>query len=100
MSIPMVSVPERFNAATFFLDRHVADGRADRPAFRFEGRTVTYGDLAVRAGRGGHALRARRVQMDQRVLIALADRPEWVETFWGAIKIGAVAVPVNPGLGV
>ena len=98
MSIPAVGVPERFNAATFFLDRHVVEGRGDRHALRWEGRTITYGDLAARAGRAGHALRARGVQMEQRVLIALSDRPEWVETFWGAIKIGAVAVPVNPGL--
>ena len=33
------------------------------------------------------------------MLIALSDRPECVEAFWGAIKIGAVAVPVDDGLG-
>ena len=30
-----VVVPERFNAAAFFLDRHLAEGRGGRTAFRF-----------------------------------------------------------------
>src|SRR5258705_13247318 len=39
-------LPERFNAATFFVDRHVAEGRAARTAFRFRGRAVSFGELA------------------------------------------------------
>ena len=37
-----IDVPERFNAAVHFLDRHVAEGHSARPAFRFAGRDVTY----------------------------------------------------------
>ena len=93
-----LEVPERFNAAAYFLDRHVAEGRGARPAFRFAGREVSYGEITLRANRLGNALRAHGVQMEQRVLLALADRPEFAEAFWGAIKIGAVAVPVSEGL--
>jgi benzoate-CoA ligase len=93
-----IEVPERFNAAAYFLDRHVAEGRGARVAFRFEGRGVTYGEVALRANRLGHALLARGVQMEQRVLLVLPDRPEFAEAFWGAMKIGAVPVPVSDAL--
>lgn len=93
---PVVS--GRFNAATFFLDGHVAAGRSGRTAFRFLGRRVAYGEVAAAAGRFGNALRSLGVQIEQRVLVALADRPEFAAAFWGALKIGAVAVPVNNAL--
>src|SRR5438132_1019875 len=35
------------------------------------------------------------VEREQRVLMVCLDQPEFVGTFWGAIKIGAVPVPVN-----
>ena len=85
-----IEVPERFNAATHFLDRHVREGRSARIAFRFEGRDVTYGAIALRANRLGHALLARDLQIEQRVSkpsrYELARRghvvevePEWSE---------------------
>ncbi|HET8578071.1 MAG TPA: benzoate-CoA ligase family protein [Methylomirabilota bacterium] len=91
-------VPERFNAAAFFLDRHAAEGRGARPAFRFQGRSITYTEIGLRANRFGNALLGRGVDVEQRVLLALPDRPEFAEAFWGAIKIGAVPVPVNDAL--
>ena len=93
-----IDVPERFNAATHFLDRHLAEGRGGCTAFRFRGRAVSYAEVAQRANRLGNALLARGVQMEQRVLLALPDRPEFAEAFWGAMKIGAVPVPVGDAL--
>ncbi len=93
-----IDVPECFNAAVYFLDRHVAEGRGGRTAFRFAGRAIAYGEVALRANRLGNALRSRDVQIEQRVLVALPDRPEFAEAFWGAMKIGAVPVPVSDGL--
>jgi len=89
-----IDVPERFNAASHFLDRHVTEGHGARTAFRFAGRDVTYDEIALRANRLGNALVARDVQMEQRVLLALPDRPEFAEAFWGTMKIGAVPVLV------
>jgi len=93
-----IEVPERFNAVSHFVDRHLAEGRGGRTAFRFAGRSVTYAEVAMRANRLGQALLARDVQMEQRVLLALPDRPEFAEAFWGAMKIGAVPVPVSDAL--
>ena len=98
MSSPLIDLPESFNAAIFFVDRHLAEGHGDRPVFRESGRTITYAELAVRVNRAGQTLRSLGVEMENRVLLALPDSPEFAEAFWGAIKIGAVAVPVNPWL--
>jgi benzoate-CoA ligase len=93
-----VDVPERFNAATHFVDRHLAEGRGARTAFRYCGRAVSYAEIAQRANRLGNALVARGLQMEQRVLLALPDRPEFAQAFWGAMRIGAVPVPVSDAL--
>ncbi len=90
-----MDIPRVCNAATWFVDRHVAEGRAGRLAIRCGGRDITYGEVRAGANRCGNALRRLGVGMEQRVLLLLADGPEFVYAFWGALKIGAVAVPTN-----
>src|SRR6059036_3965329 len=90
-----MDIPHDFNAATWFVDRHVAEGRAKRVAIRYDGQDITYGDVLAGANRCGNALRRIGVRMEQRVLLLLPDCPEFVYAFWGALKIGAVAVPTN-----
>ena len=91
----MEPLPERFNAASFFVDRHVAEGRAGRTAFRFTGRSITYGELADLVARAAGALAETSLEAEQRVLLVLDDSPAFAAAFWGAARLGAVAVPVN-----
>jgi acyl-coenzyme A synthetase/AMP-(fatty) acid ligase len=91
----MMQVPARFNATTFFVDRHLAEGRGDRIAFHHDGGSLTYAQLADLVNRTGNALLDLGVRPEQRVLCLLLDSPEFLATFWGAIKIGAVPIPVN-----
>ena len=93
VSIP--EIPEYFNAATAFIDRHLSEGRGERPALRWAGPGITYARLAANVNRAGNMLRALGVRPEERVLLVLLDSPEFVYSFWGAIKIGAVPVPVN-----
>jgi benzoate-CoA ligase len=88
-------LPEYFNVAAHFLDEPAASHPV-RPAIVGEPREVTYGELAALASRAGNALRAQGVSRGDRVLIVLPDSAEFVAAFFGAAKIGAVAVPVNP----
>jgi len=85
----------QFNVATHFVDRNVAEGRAAQPAFHCEDRVLTYGDVQDLTNRTGNALRELGVGMEDRVLMACLDAPEFLGTFWGAIKIGAVPIPTN-----
>ncbi len=91
----LTPLPDDFNAAAFFVDRHLSEGRGARCAFRSGGRTVTYAELAERVNRAGNALAALGIEIEHRVLLALNDSPEFAAVFWGAVKLGAVAVPVN-----
>jgi benzoate-CoA ligase family protein len=88
--------PEPFNAAAFFVDRHVAEGRAARTAIRCGDRAATYADLADRVAHAAGALAEAGLQAEQRVLLVLNDALPFAATFWGAARLGAVAVPVNP----
>jgi benzoate-CoA ligase len=92
---PQGEIPEKLNIAEHFLDAPAAS-HPERPAIVGEPREVTYGELAALANRAGNALRAQGVSRGDRVLIVLPDSAEFVAAFFGAAKIGAVAVPVNP----
>ncbi len=46
----------------------------------------------------GNALRGLGVEVEQRVALLLPDGIEWVAVFLGALRIGAVAVPLNTRL--
>ena len=87
--------PARFNAASFFVDRHLAEGRGRRVAIRHAGRSVTYAELGADVARAAHALGGLGVEPEHRVLLVLDDSPAFAAAFWGAVKVGAVAVPVN-----
>jgi benzoate-CoA ligase family protein len=89
------SLPAEFNAATWFVDRNVDEGRAKAPAFLYEDRVLSYGDVQDLANRAGNALRDLGIGMEDRVVMICLDAPEFIGTFWGAIKIGAIPVPVN-----
>jgi benzoate-CoA ligase family protein len=52
--------------------------------------------VQARANRCGQALRALGVDVEDRVLIILPDRPEFAFAWFGAAKIGAVIAMVNP----
>src|SRR3989442_773144 len=88
-------LPAQFNVAAHFVDRNIAEGHGSSPAFFYEDRALTYADVQDLANRTGHALLELGVETDNRVLMLCLDAPEFIGTFWGAIKIGAVPVPVN-----
>src|SRR5213079_152393 len=87
-------LPEYFNVAAHFLETP-AVLHPELLAIVGEPREVTYGELCALANRAGNALRSKCVSRAARVLIALPDSADFVAAFFGAAKIGAVAVPVN-----
>jgi benzoate-CoA ligase family protein len=90
-------LPGPFNVASHFVDREL-ETRAHRTAFLCADRELTYGEVAELVNRTGNALLELGVARGDRVLMVCLDAPEFVGTFWGAIKIGAVPVPVNTRL--
>lgn len=86
---------EVYNAATYFVDRHLAEGRGHRVALLYEGQQITYAEVAVQVNRAGNLLKGLGVEPEDRVMMVLLNCPEFVYVFWGAMKAGAVPVPVN-----
>ena len=84
-----------YNAAVEFIDRHLTEGRGAKIAIRDDAGEYDFAELARRTARAGHALRSCGLDSEQRVLLCMLDSVDFVATFFGAIKMGAVAVPVN-----
>jgi benzoate-CoA ligase len=92
-------LPLRYNAAADLLDGNLEAGRGDRVAIRTtDGAELTYAQLAAGANLAGNALRDLGVEIENRVAMAVHDGPEFAQTFFGAIKLGAVPIPVNTNL--
>lgn len=92
---PPTLLPDEFNAAAYFIDRHIREGRSGKTAIECGERNVSYGQLFALVNQLGNALKSFGVRMEERVLLLLLDTPEFAVSFFGAIKIGAVPVPVN-----
>ncbi len=95
MAKRLIDIPDTFNVATYFVDRNVRDGRGNNIAIECGDDRVTYQQLLERTNRVGNALRQLGVRMEERVVLLLPDTAEFLYAFFGAIKIGAVAVPLN-----
>lgn len=95
LETPTVEVPELFNAATLFVDDNVAQGRGDNVAIYYQDQQLTYSDVQRLVNKTGNALKSLGVEMENRVLLLLYDCPEFVASFFGAMKIGAVPIPTN-----
>src|SRR5437763_13910434 len=88
-------IPQQLNIAEYFLDAPAAR-HPNKTAIVGEPHRVTYADLSKLANRVGNALLDLGISRGDRVLIVLLDSAEFIASFFGAAKIGAVAVPVNP----
>ena len=88
--------PERFNMAWYFLDRNLEEGRGDKRCLFWREEAYTYSEVQARSNRLGNALRTLGVEIEDRVLIVLPDRPEFAFAWFGAAKLGAVIAMVNP----
>lgn len=90
----MVYIPERINLTSYYLDSNLVHGRGRKTAVYFEGRTISYSQIAKLTNRVGNALLELGVEAEDRVLMALNDSPEFIASWFGIIKIGAVATDV------
>jgi len=81
-----------------FLDEHVAIGEGERPAIVTPAGVTSYARLLALVNQTGHVLRDLGVDVEQRVAILLPDGVAWATAFFGALRIGAVAVPLNTRL--
>jgi benzoate-CoA ligase family protein len=94
-SVASLEVPERYNLVDHFVDRHIQEGRGDKTAIISGDQRVTYAEIGEQINRVGNGLRKLGLQEEQRVLLVLPDTLEFAVAYFGAMKIGAVAVPTS-----
>ena len=83
------------NLSRALVDNCLEAGRGDQAAIREPKRVWTYARLADEMARAAAALAELGVKPGERIALLMHDSLELVATFLGAIRLGAVPVPVN-----
>lgn len=78
--------------------RRAADARGDSVFLRFGDRSDTFGDVDARSNAAANLLREIGVRRGDKVCVAVSNRPEFLELWFGLAKLGAVMVPADPAL--
>jgi benzoate-CoA ligase family protein len=91
----MMAAMGKYNAAAWLVDRHVEEGRGDRTAIRFQGAPLTYAEVQREVFRAQHALADRGVGFGDRVAMVVNDEPAFVAFYLGAMRSGAIPIPLS-----
>ena len=86
---------ETFNQAQFLVDRHLIEGKGGNTASYYKNESISYSHLAEMVNRTGNVFKTLGVEIENRIAIILPDCPELLYAYLGAIKIGAIPVPLN-----
>jgi 4-hydroxybenzoate-CoA ligase len=84
-----------YNAAADFIDAAVRRGLGQKAAFIDPDRALTYGELQVRSCRFAAALTDLGLRREERLALLLYDTVDFPIAFWGSIRAGIVALPLN-----
>jgi benzoate-CoA ligase family protein len=86
---------ERFNACEYLLDERVRSGQGARLAITGVSGQLTYSQLLDRVQRVAAGLRQLGLQPEQRLVMFMADSPDFVVVYLAAMRMGAIPVPVS-----
>lgn len=89
-----IEIPAELNIADEFVSRP-AQEHPERVAILGEPRAFTYREVEEAVNRAANVLRDWKCAPGERVLVILPDSLEFIAAFFGAAKIGAIAVPAN-----
>lgn len=84
-----------YNAATAFVDANIEHGLTGKVAFIDPDRSLTYGELQAGTFQLGAALRSLGLRQEERVALLAYDTVDFPVAFWGLIRSGFVAIPLN-----
>jgi benzoate-CoA ligase family protein len=92
------SPPARFNLYQHLLASRLEEGLGEKEALRFDHGSHSYSEVDQLSARWAYVITELGVRQEERVLIALPDGPEFVGALFGILRMGAVAVMLNPEL--
>ncbi|MFZ5585318.1 MAG: long-chain-fatty-acid--CoA ligase [Thermodesulfobacteriota bacterium] len=88
MTLPVKSIPQVFDEAV--------ERFGNKTALIFYGKKISYRDLKDQVDRFAAALADLGVQKGDRVALLLLNCPQYIISYIGALKAGAVVTPVSP----
>jgi len=89
------NIPQYYNITSKLVDDTVARGLGDKIAIYYKDKTYTFRDMQRLINKVGNALLILGIHMEDRVMLVMNDSPEAIASFYGAIKIGAIPIPIN-----
>jgi 4-hydroxybenzoate-CoA ligase len=84
-----------YNAASDFIDAAIERGFGQKVAFIDTRKSLTYAALQGGTCQFANALRKVGVSQEERVALLIYDCIEFPIAFWGCLRAGAVALPLN-----
>ncbi len=79
------------------LVRDAALQTPDKAALIFQGETTTWGELDARVSAAARGLTGLGLQAGDRVAVHLGNTPDFPAVYFGALRAGLVALPINTG---
>lgn len=73
--------------------------RPEKPLLTVDNQTITYEQFIEQTSKMAQSLSSFGVKEDTKVGLILSNSIAWYELFWGAIRIGAQPVPIDPQSG-
>jgi malonyl-CoA/methylmalonyl-CoA synthetase len=71
------------------------EGRPDRVGLEWNGRALTFGEIAQRARRMARVLTERGLRPGDRLAVYLPNRLEVIDLFLACTRLGVIVVPIN-----
>ncbi|MBU8908209.1 benzoate-CoA ligase family protein [Desertibacillus haloalkaliphilus] len=88
-------ISRHYNAAFNFIDENINKGLGDKVAIYYKDEEITYKQLQNKVNQFGNALKNLNIENENRILLLCYDSPEFIVSFFGSVKVGAVPIPVN-----
>src|SRR5204862_488011 len=83
------------NAADYFIERHLREGRGEQLAFTDPWRSLSYAQLSDASARFAAGLAKAGIERERRIALLMLDTIDFPIAFWGALRAGIVPVPIN-----
>ena len=90
-----LDLPHDYNAVSEFIDRHLEEGRGEKPAYVDASGSLTYAGLAARTATFAGVLEGLGQRQESRIALCLLDTFDLPVSYWGAIRAGVVPVVLN-----
>ena len=86
-------LPINYNAVEIL--EHNLAARGEKEALFSDSRILTFSQISAEANRVANALKTCGVRPGEYVGLLAFDSPEWVTSFFGTLKIGAIHIGMN-----